>query len=262
MILEVRFTPSALAPDPALRNVTAVVIDVLRASSTIVAALMSGARAVIPTDSVENAVEIAHRLGTDRTVLAGERNSLPIPGFQLGNSPASCNAETVAGKTVVMTTTNGTRAFQQTHGAQMVLCGALMNARNVAQTIAAAGEDQRVVLLCAGSYGLFSMDDAIGAGAIVHELRNIAGGNISSISNLTILDSAHAALRLFQHAESDLSAALLQSDHGAHLASLGFADDVRFCAQLNVDAAPVPSFDGSLLRVADAAPAPHPQLRF
>ncbi|MCC7438901.1 MAG: 2-phosphosulfolactate phosphatase [Armatimonadetes bacterium] len=256
MILDVRFTPSAFASGTDLRNATAVVIDVLRASSTIVAALMSGAREVIPTDSVESAVAIAHRIGSDRTVLAGERNSVPIPGFQLGNSPASCNAETVSGKTVVMTTTNGTRAFQQTHGAQMVLCGALMNARNVAQRVAAAGDDQRVVLLCAGSYGQFSMDDAIGAGAIVRELRDIAG------DNLTILDSANAALQLFQQAERDVSEALLQSDHGAHLAKLGFADDVRFCAQLNVSAAPVPSFDGSLLRIADPASAPQPQLRF
>lgn len=256
MILDVRFTPSAFASDLALRNVTAVVIDVLRASSTIVTALMSGAREVIPTDSVENAVEIAHRIGTDRTVLAGERNSLPIPGFQLGNSPASCNAATVGGKTVVMTTTNGTRAFQQTHGAQTVLCGTLLNARNVAQTIADAGADQRVVLLCAGSYGQFSLDDAIGAGAIASELMAITAITPKP------LDSANAAMRLFKQVEDNLPAALLGSDHGTHLTAIGFEEDVRYCAQLNIDAAPVPIFNGSLLRIANTTPVPQPQLRF
>ncbi|MCE7933402.1 MAG: 2-phosphosulfolactate phosphatase [Chlorobi bacterium CHB2] len=255
MILDVRFTPSAFASGPTLRDATAVVIDVLRASSTIIAALMAGAREVIPTDSVENAVAIAHRLGTDRTVLAGERNSLPIPGFQLGNSPASCNAATVAGRTVVMTTTNGTRAFQQTHGAHTVLCGALLNARAVAQRIAATGAGQRVVMLCAGSHGNFSMDDAIGAGAIVNELLAIEGLNPKP------LDSANAALQLFKQAEHNLAEALRQGDHGTHLLAIGCQDDIQFCAQLNLDGAPVPLFDGSQLRIAADA-VPQSQLRF
>lgn len=239
MRVTVAFTPDLLPPGLMLSEECVVVIDVLRASTTIVAALLAGAREVIPVDDVEQAVLSAGQLGKERILLTGERQGLKINGFDLGNSPLDYTPERVSGKTILMTTTNGTRAFRAVSTAHTVVCGTLLNAAGIAEFCQELNMD--VTLLCAGTHGRFSMDDAIAAGGIVDAFRN------RGIAFQTD-DSTETAYELFDLRRTDLRAALEATGHGKRLMELGFADDVAFCAQLSIADAPVPRMIGSSLR--------------
>ena len=157
------FLSSAEAEDGQFANTTVVVIDVIRATSTIVAALAAGARAVYPTLSSEEAIRLANSLGRHNTLLCGERRGLMIEGFDLGNSPAEFTPDRVSDISLVMTTTNGTRAFLAAEAADRVIVAALMNLSAVA---AAVSESEQVAFICAGKEGRFSLDDAVCAGLI------------------------------------------------------------------------------------------------
>jgi 2-phosphosulfolactate phosphatase len=226
--------------DAELRHHTVVVVDVLRATSTIIAALAAGAREVIPVDTVENAVKVAQRIGSDRALLCGERNSVRIEGFHLGNSPQEYTPEVVAGKTLILTTTNGTMALARTHAAGRVFCGSFLNAARLAEAIVGTSSET-VTILCAGTHGRFSLDDVYAAGAIVSALLGKAG-------EATLLDGATAALHLFRTAADDMRGALAASAHGRTLIDLGFGSDLEYCARLDVEDAPVPVLDGSQIR--------------
>lgn len=241
MKVSVVFTPALLGSGSALSNECVVVIDTLRASTTIIAALLAGAREVIPVDDVERAVAAAGELGTDRTLLGGERHGVKINGFDLGNSPLEYTPEVVAGKTILLTTSNGTRALRAASAAHTVLCGTLLNAESIASFC--CEHDNNLTLLCAGTNGGFSMDDAISAGAIIDALR------YRSLS-LQLDDASVVAYELFDLRRTDLRAALEATGHGKRLMELGFADDIAFCAQLSLPNAPVPRMIGSGMRAS------------
>ena len=145
--LNVYELPTSVAPEE-LAGTTAVVIDVLRATTTILYALQAGASEVIPCLEIGDALKIAASLPRSQVVLGGERGGLPIDGFDLGNSPREYDPPAVAGKTVVMTTTNGTRAMDQCRIAESVLIGGFVNAAALADRLAAR---ERIALVCAGS---------------------------------------------------------------------------------------------------------------
>jgi 2-phosphosulfolactate phosphatase len=243
MKVSVKFTPTMVASDADLRRFTVVVIDVLRATTTIATALGSGAREVIPAATIEEAVAISHRLGTDRTLLGGERGGVKINGFHLGNSPLEYTPEVVHGKTIVMTTTNGSAALLRARNAQRCYCGSLINARAVALRIAADAPEE-LMMLCAGTYGDFSQEDALAAGAILAELLSL-----DSATALDLSDGARASLRLFAQMRDDLTGSFGSSDHGRLLLDLGYGDDLAFCSRLNVDGASVPMVIGSSIKL-------------
>lgn len=243
MKVSVKFTPAMLASDADLRRFTVVVIDVLRATSTIVAALQAGAREVIPASTIEEAVAISHRLGTDRTLLGGERGGVKINGFHLGNSPLEYTPEVVHGKTIVMTTTNGSSALLRARNAARCYCGSLLNARAVAQRLVADGPEE-VMILCAGTYNDFSQEDALAAGAILAELLSIGLPEEPAFT-----DAARASLRLFAQQADDLPGSFASGDHGRLLLELGYGDDLLFCSRLNIDNAPVPMVIGSSIKL-------------
>jgi 2-phosphosulfolactate phosphatase len=169
--LNVHFLPSLVAPE-ALAGGTAVVIDVLRATTTIVYALAAGARAVIPRLTIEDAKAAAARLPRGTAILAGERGGLPIEGFDLGNSPAEFTPASVGGRYVVLTTTNGTKALLHCRQADRVLIGSFANLSALCYVL---GKLARVHLVCAGTDDQLTSEDAILAGAIVEQL--LARGN-------------------------------------------------------------------------------------
>jgi 2-phosphosulfolactate phosphatase len=244
MKIEVKFTPAMIESAGEVRERTAVVVDTLRATTTMVAALMAGAREIVPAATPADAVSVAQRLGLERTLLCGERGALRIDGFHLGNSPREYTSDVVGGKTLVMTTTNGTVALLKAQHAARVLCGCLVNARMVAEDIVAGG-DVDVTIICAGTHGRFSSEDTIAAGAIVEAICEFA-------SSAPVLDDgARAALRLFAHDRHDLRGALLASDHGSALATLGMLEDVAYCSQLDIDGAVVPVLFGATVRLAE-----------
>jgi 2-phosphosulfolactate phosphatase len=202
----------AFTPDEAERAPTAVVVDVVRASSTIVQALAAGYRRVLCCAEVDEARRLAAEL--DGAVLAGERKAVAIPGFDLGNSPREFTEP--LGETLVLTTTNGTRAvLAAAASSETVLVGSLLNLEAVA---AAARDGGDVEVVCAGVQGRFTIDDAYCAGRIAELL----GGDRS--------DAAEAAVRLarsFASAQEGLGA----SGNPEHAL---LADDIAWCARESV----------------------------
>lgn len=207
-----------------VRGKHAVVVDVLRATSTIATALANGAEGVIPVENPEEAVLVGNRLGRERVLLCGERESVKIPGFDLDNSPASFTPAAVAGKTLVMTTTNGTRALRALSAAVSLQTAALLNRAAAARALANEAGD--VTIVCAGDDGRFALDDALGAGALVDALIALAG-------NFELLDGARAAAMLYASAQPRLGDAIASADHATTLARAGFGADVVRCAQLD-----------------------------
>jgi 2-phosphosulfolactate phosphatase len=159
----VHLLPSMI-PAGSLRGGVAVVIDVLRATTVMIQALQSGCVAIAPCLEIDEAKDLAASLPAGRALLAGERLGLPIEGFDLGNSPGSFTPEVCEGKTVVITTTNGTRAIHASLDADRILVAAFVNLR---ATLRALRDDPRPVhLVCAGTNGHVSLEDSLLAGAI------------------------------------------------------------------------------------------------
>ncbi len=225
MRIEVVFMPQSLGAND-LAGRTVVVVDILRATTTIAVALANGAKAVLPAGTTEEALRIAQNLERDAVVLAGERKSERIAGFALGNSPAEFGPEVVTGKTIVMSTTNGTAAFIAAQGAREVIaCAAVNFSTVVARCRAVLAEQGELVILCAGSERRFALEDAFAAGRLTKVLLPEGGAK-----QLDVNDAALAALELARHFGERWGRALKASTHGRELAELGFRADLDACA--------------------------------
>lgn len=230
--VDVAVTPSAVAIG--LRGLVVVVIDVLRATTTITRALESGAVTIIPCLEPEDAIAARNRIGRDRVLLGGERESRKINGFDLDNSPASYTSNIVAGKTVAFTTTNGTRALQRVGhaGATAVLCGALTN-RNALVNALAAIDANEALLVCAGQDGTFSFEDFFCAGAIAIACRQ-------QYPDVSLSDAAAAAAVTFRSGVENIADAISTGDHARSLIRLGFRADIIDAARIDTsDVLPV-----------------------
>ena len=221
MRIETRF--SAAEVEPACAGGAAVVIDVIRATTTILEALTVGAGAVYPASSVGEARRLASELGPEDTVLGGERRGLRIGGFDLGNSPGEYTRESVGERNVVLTTTNGTRALMAVRKMDRVLVASLTNVLAVSR---AACDARRVLLVCAGKEDRFALDDALCAGMIIERLVRMSGGN-------PVLDDAsRAAVRLAECHE--VTPALLRGmAAGMALVDVGLGADLDVCAEID-----------------------------
>ena len=243
MTLDVVFTPAGLTSGE-VQGRTVFVIDILRAGTTMCAALHHGARAVVPVATTEDALRMAQTLGPDETLLAGERHCLPIPGFALGNSPREMQPDVVRGKTVVMTTTNGTAALLAASAGASVIVAAAVNFTLVGERAHAAwsaGED--LLIICAGREGRFALDDAYCAGRVVEAA--LGGGRGRKGLN----DAALAALDLVRRYGERWERPLVVRAGGRDLAELGMKDDIADAA--TVDAYPVlPVFHERRLQLA------------
>jgi len=246
MNVELYLTPVPLGR-ARLAGRTVVAIDVLRSSTSTCAALMSGAKGVIPAPGPGEAGELWTKLGSDMAVLAGERDNVKIENFNLGNSPAEFTKEAVGGRFVIMTTTNGTAVYRDTHGAELVICGALVNISRVARQTAEAGHD--LVIVCSGQEGGFSIEDTICAGMLIHLLAT--EGKVE----MTLNDAGSLALLLYRSNKTALKKTIEQGEHGRRLTELGFASDVEMAAA--VDSMPVLPVmrDGRLIAVDDTPSA-------
>ncbi|MEW5796717.1 MAG: 2-phosphosulfolactate phosphatase [Candidatus Zixiibacteriota bacterium] len=218
---------------------TVVVVDVLRSSTTICASLLAGARGVIPVAEPGEAGELRAKLGPDSSVLAGERQGVKIENFQFGNSPTEFTPETVAGKNVILCTTNGTRVFGLTTGAGQVFSGALTNVSSVADALLAEMKD--TVIVCSGREGGFSIEDTLCGGLLIDQLT-------SRLRSVTLNDAGSMARLLYRERKNSLHEAIAQGEHGRFLASIGLDGDVALCSQ--VDAMPILPVlkDGRLVR--------------
>jgi 2-phosphosulfolactate phosphatase len=212
-------------------NRVVVVIDVLRASTTIAVALANGGRAVIPLDSTEEVVTRAKAFERSEVRLAGERQMRAIPGFDLGNSPREFTREAVEGKTVLMTTTNGTAAINAVQGPRDVVIASYVNFSAVLAMLRAAlrgGTD--IAIVCAGREKQFSLEDAACAGRYVHHVSR-------RLSSVALNDAALAAMLIDRRFSDNLLRLFSASAHGRALSEAGFGDDLAACAA--VDSYPV-----------------------
>lgn len=216
------FTPGEA--DPAiLQDATVVVIDVVRATTSMVEALANGARAIYPTASTEEAVKLASSLGRDDTLLCGERKGLKVEGFDLGNSPAEFTAKVVKDKRLVMSTTNGTVALIRAQEADRVVACAFINLSAVADSVRGASD---LVVLCAGRLGRFSLDDALCAG---HLLQRLGAGEGEEDE---LNDAAHATLALARQLEPS-PAFLSTTAAGRALRGVELEGDLDVCGLLD-----------------------------
>ncbi len=168
--IDVCLLPCVVAPEQLIGH-TVVVIDVLRATTTIAQAMASGAAKVIPCLEVEEALAQAEKLGRENVILGGERGGLLIEGFDLGNSPRSYTNEAVGGRTVVFTTTNGTAALLHCRQADKIVLGSLVNLSAVVDAVSSA---DKLTIVCAGTRGLITREDVFAAGAIIERLTSAA----------------------------------------------------------------------------------------
>ncbi len=230
--LSVHYLPQFVA-EADLAGSTVIVVDLLRASTTICQALASGAKCVVPTVEVDATFARAQHYSRDEIVLGGERGGAIIEGFDLGNSPAEYEADEVFGRTVLFTTTNGTKAIEHARLAKRVLIGAAVNRQAVAQTVA---EAEHVDILCAGTGGKVTREDILAAGAIAELLAS----DNSRITN-EWADSARrewqeliTTARALDRSPTDQFALELRDTLGGkNLLALGYDEDLRDCAELD-----------------------------
>lgn len=217
--LHVCLSPSLLS----LYNVEeyiVVIVDIFRATSSICYGIENGAEAIIPVSEVDEC--LAYRDQETGYLLAAERNGEVVKGFDFGNSPFSYTKEKVAGKTVVLTTTNGTFALHLSRSAKRVVIGSFLNLTALCNWLKTQNEN--VLLVCAGWKHNFNLEDTLFSGAVVDQLKS---------GNYKTDDSAIAANDLYQLGKDNLNTYLAKTSHSERLKKLGIEADIDFC--LNVD---------------------------
>lgn len=202
-------------------HVSTVVIDVIRATTTVVSALAAGCEGVTPVAGVGEARALASTTGA---LLAGERGGLPPQGFDLGNSPGDFTSERCAGRPVVLTTTNGTQAVRRCLAGQAVWAAAFVNAEATARALVDSGADE-VLLVCAGSGGEMAADDVAAAGCIA--------GSLALLGAASPGDGARVAAALFDAWKHDLKGLLRRSLSGRKLVDVGLGADLDHCARVD-----------------------------
>jgi 2-phosphosulfolactate phosphatase len=248
MRIDLHLTPHQ-TDELALRDKTVVVIDVLRACTSIAAALSNGAREIIPVDTVESAVKISGNLFGDVTLLGGERNGRMVEGFSLGNSPGEYSEERVRGKSIIFSSTNGAQAMVKARYARELFVCAFVNVSTVAGALRQNPRDCTVV--CAGNNGVLSMEDTVCAGMLIAKVIEDAPFEVE------LADAALAARALFKTFGRGIPKMIKSSDHGRYLQSIGFGDDLKTCA--GVDTMPVlPQLDGNVIRLKREQAAKEP----
>jgi 2-phosphosulfolactate phosphatase len=226
--LNVFFTPSAIIPGEPASNHLYIVIDVIRATTTLAVMFEQGAARVLVAETIEQAETAAHRL--PGWLLCGERNVKPLPGFDYGNSPVQFSQLDLAGRDLILTTTNGTRAFYACPEHSIRLAGSLYNARAVTAKALALAQQRNsgISLVCSGEYGYFALDDAFCAAYLALELQRQYAEQPQTIP-LQIDESVHAAIALYY--AYPVPKLIEHSQSAQSVIMAGLPEDVTFCLQ-------------------------------
>ncbi len=219
--IDVAIIPAEL-PEQWFSGKAAVVIDVLRASTSMVAALEAGAKEIIPLSSIEEATKLAETMGRETVILCGERDGNKINGFDLGNSPLEFTPENVKGKSLLMATTNGTVAVARAKGAALIAVGCLINAKALIPMLIKSSDE--IVLLCSGKLGRVSMEDLLCAGYLTKLIKD-------QCPKAVFNDSARVARDVYEKHKGHLTKAVKGSDHGSYLSGLGYLTDIEYATQ-------------------------------
>lgn len=218
---------------------TTVVIDILRATTTIIFALRNGAKEIVPVATVEFAVKVSGGMFGGQTLLGGERNTKKIEGFALGNSPLEYSEDIIGGKSIIFYTTNGTKAIVKAKFSEELFICAFSNISALAKHLANLNKDVEIV--CASRLNNFSMEDSVCAGKLITEIGKLK-------NDLILTDSARASVSLSKSFGKNLFNMLKETEHGKLLIENGFEEDLRFCSKLNSTDA-IPYFTGNVLKL-------------
>jgi 2-phosphosulfolactate phosphatase len=239
MDIEIQLVPSPPNPNLVSDRVV-VVIDVLRATSVMVHAMLQGALEIIPVATVEEAFQMVKTFPSGATLLGGERGSKKIPGFDLGNSPKEYVAERVSGRKLILTTTNGTKAFHLVSSGKEILVGSFFNIGAIAQRC--LGLDKDLFIFPSGDEGGFSLEDTICGGMLVDLITKKRQKPVS------LTDASQCARILYKRFEANLLEAFHLSLHGKELINRGFGEDLIYCTQINITDI-VPEFKNGVIKV-------------
>ncbi|WP_259066229.1 2-phosphosulfolactate phosphatase [Mucilaginibacter sp. X4EP1] len=230
--LNVCLSPS-LIPLYKVEDYVVVIIDIFRATSSICYGIENGAEAIIPVSEVEECA--AYREKGFDYLLAAERDGKVVDGFDFGNSPFSYTKEKVAGKTIVLTTTNGTHALHLSRSAKKIVIGSFLNLTAICNWLKT--QNDNILLVCAGWKNNFNLEDTLFAGAVVEQLKDF---------EFKLDDAAIAANDLFQIGKNDINQYLKKTSHGERLKKLGIEKDIEFCLQVDLTTA-IPILEGERL---------------
>jgi len=219
MHIEIALTPASVTP-LRLKGRQAVIIDVLRCTTSMLTALANGARGVIPTRGVTEATELRTKLGASTARMGGERGGMRIENFDLGNSPSEYTRDAVGGRMVVMFTTNGTPPFVNLRFDGPVWIGAFLNLAALARKIGASGQD--TLIICAGNDGDFSIEDTLCAGALLRGIETGIGGEVGAN------DAARVAGTLYDSHKTHLLETVRAGEHARKLTKLGYGGDIDY----------------------------------
>jgi len=227
------YLSQSLVPDElTLKDKNVVIVDVLRASSTILTALVNGAKEIIPAESVSVAARISKGLGN--SILCGERNGKVIEGFKLGNSPFEFTSAVVKSKSLIFSTTNGTVAVSKSKFAKSCVIASFLNLNAVVEHLLSVNDDFTIV--CSGKLNDFCVEDSVFAGLIISRLFELKGK-----TNYTLLDSGYISYQIakqliYKNSKPDQHRVLnmfKKSEHGKYLSALGFDNDLEYCSQMD-----------------------------
>lgn len=238
MKINVLFTPVA-ADELYFTGKTTVVIDVLRATTTITTALQNGAKEIVPVATVEFAVKVSGGMFGGQTLLGGERNTKKIEGFALGNSPLEYTGDIVSGKSIILYTTNGTKAIAKAKFSEALVTCSFNNISAISSFLINLNEDAEIV--CAGKSNNFSMEDTVCAGRLIAEI-------LKNKEDILLSDSARASIALSKSFGKSILKMLKESEHGKILLENGFEEDLKYCSKLNNSDA-IPYFSGNVLKL-------------
>jgi len=218
---------------------TTVVVDVLRATSVILIALDNGAKEVIPVGSIDFAMKISVNSHGGQTLLCGERNTKMIEGFDLGNSPLEYTEERVGGKSIILFTTNGSKAIVKAKYSDKVLIASFNNLTKMAEHLIKLGTD--VEIISSGANGIFCLEDTICAGALVKKM-------IEMKADIELTDATDASLVLNEKYGTNIKMMMQNCQHGKLLMENGFNEDIDFCS--SIDNIPlIPYFTGGEIKL-------------
>jgi len=225
--LEMFFIPAALTP-ARLKGCNVVVIDVLRAATSIATALNNGAREVLPVESISRAINLSIELKREDVLLCGEREGKLVDGFNLGNSPSDYSRERVRGRTLIFGSTNGSPAIVRAASARNVFLCAFINLNAVVGALLSLPEPFPLIIVCAGKQERFAMEDAVCGGLLIQRLRKQFKNQVE------INDAARAAELLHREFGNDLYALVKNCDHGKYLIEIGMESDLKTCSKDSV----------------------------
>jgi 2-phosphosulfolactate phosphatase len=223
----------ALIPLYSVEDYIVVIIDIFRATSSICYGIENGAVAIIPVSEVEECAAYGEQ--GEGYLLAAERDGKVVEGFDFGNSPFSYTKEKVAGKTVVLTTTNGTHALHLSRLAKKIVIGSFLNLTALCNWLKT--QDENILLVCAGWKNNFNLEDTLFAGAVIEQLKEF---------DFKLDDAAIAANDLYQVGKHDINQYLKKTSHSERLKKLGIEKDIEFCLRVDLTSA-IPILEGEKL---------------